>query len=83
MRDIFDKLSHSRYAPVDGAVGEPDGKIYFMGICEVCGDYDHVTHNEAGQTVCGWCIDHKVIGSWKNKRLVRSIKREEIDNGRA
>lgn len=71
MRDTFDKLAPQR--------SEPE---FFMGICEVCGDYDHVSEIETGQTVCAWCQEHKVIGAWKNKRLVRAIKKGETEDGR-
>jgi hypothetical protein len=72
MKNAFDRMSKGASEPT-----------FFMGVCEICGDHDHVTHNDIGQTVCGWCLDHKVIGAWKNKRLVRAIKKGEQHDGRA
>ena len=60
-----------------------DGPVFFMGICELCGDYDHVAETETGQTVCSWCQKNKEIGTWKNKRLIRAIKREAENDGSA
>ncbi len=74
MSDTFGSVSQ---------LARADGPVFFMGICDLCGDYDHVAETETGQTVCSWCQKNKNMGTWKNKRLVRAIKREAENDGGA